>query len=169
MVSPSPLKANLFAQEYQVTNIISFCIFIWRNLIDALAESSITACKDGISSICLLRSNNIPILLSPCRYFEFNYNLKRGRYNVIIILYLIRLRIQFKICKTIKIALTCFGKTISRTLGRRGYQHITPSKIFSILLPITVRWAGWSFLLICWTIMYNYCTREKTMDWSPTE
>ena len=30
------------------------------------------------------------------------------------------------------------GCTVSRTLDRRGCQHITPSKILSILLPIKV-------------------------------
>ena len=38
------------------------------------------------------------------------------------------------------------GYTVSRYLGRRGYQHITPSKILSILLPIKVCRAGLNIL-----------------------
>ena len=39
------------------------------------------------------------------------------------------------------------ASTVIRTLGRRGYQHITPSKIFSILLPIQVYGAGLNLLV----------------------
>ena len=39
------------------------------------------------------------------------------------------------------------GYTVSRTLERRSYQHITPNKIINILFPIKVFRAGFNLLV----------------------